>query len=167
MDEMRPCPHYGATTAPSLEQNHTALFKLAHYPLITKLYKIALKREISNCLEGFRGRPTMAKHKPAQDEKGRFLTGNSGGGRPKGSRNQLGEAFVADLYADWQANGADTIARVREERPQDYLKVLASILPKDVNLNVSRFDHMTEAELDAEITRLDLAPEKRPPRLIV
>ena len=95
------------------------------------------------------------RHKPQQDEKGRFLTGNSGGGRPKGSRNQLGEAFVADLYADWQANGADTIARVREERPQDYLKVVASILPKDVNLNVSRFDHMTEAELDAEITRLD------------
>jgi len=97
----------------------------------------------------------MAKHKPQQDEKGRFITGNSGGGRPKGSRNQLGEAFVADLYADWQANGAETIARVREERPQDYLKVVASILPKDVNLNVSRFDHMTSAELDAEILRLD------------
>ncbi len=54
---------------------------------------------------------TMAKPKPAQDAKGRFLSGNSGGGRPKGSRNQLGEAFIADLYADWQANGAETIAR--------------------------------------------------------
>jgi hypothetical protein len=96
----------------------------------------------------------MAKHKPAQDEKGRFLSGNIGGGCPKGSRNQLGEAFVADLYADWQANGAETIARVREERPQDYLKVVASILPKDVNVKVSPFENMSEEELDAEIARL-------------
>lgn len=98
----------------------------------------------------------MAKHKPKpeQDEKGRFLSGNSGGGRPKGSRNQLGEAFVADLYADWQANGAETIARVREERPQDYLKVIASILPKDVNVKVSPFENMSDEELDAAIARL-------------
>ncbi len=95
----------------------------------------------------------MAKHKPQQDEKGRFITGNSGGGRPKGSRNQLGEAFVADLYADWQANGAETIARVREERPQDYLKVVASILPKNVNLNVSPYEQMTDAELSAALVR--------------
>ncbi len=62
----------------------------------------------------FRGRLTMAKSKPTQDEKGRFLPGNNGGtGRPKGSRNKLGEAFIDDLYQDWQANGAETIACVR------------------------------------------------------
>ncbi len=98
---------------------------------------------------------TKSKPKPAQDEKGRFLSGNSGGGRPKGSRNQLGEAFVADLYADWQANGAETIARVREERPQDYLKVIASILPKDVNVKVSPFENMSDEELDAAIAKLE------------
>jgi hypothetical protein len=70
---------------------------------------------------------------------GRFILGNSAGGRPKGSRNKLCEAFIDNLYQDWQANGAETIARVREERPQDYLKIVASILAKDVNLRCMAF----------------------------
>lgn len=102
----------------------------------------------------------MAKPKPKQDEKGRFVAGNSGnGGRPKGSRNQLGEAFVADLYADWQANGANVIERVREDRPQDYLKVIASILPKDVNVKVTAIESMNDDELNATIRRLLADPE--------
>ena len=96
----------------------------------------------------------MAKSKPTQDGIGRFISGNSGGGRPKGSRNKLGEAFIDNLYQDWQANGAETIARVREERPQDYLKVVASILPRDMNLKVSPLENMTDAELNAAIIRL-------------
>lgn len=94
------------------------------------------------------------KPKPAKDESGRFLTGNIGGGRPKGSRNKLGEAFVDELYADWQQCGAKTIAKVREERPADYLKVIASILPKDVNVKVSAIESMSDDELNATIKRL-------------
>jgi hypothetical protein len=71
----------------------------------------------------------MTKPKPEQDENGRFVPGNNGGtGRPKGSRNQLGEAFIADLYEDWLIHGAATIEKVRASRPPDYLKVVASIL---------------------------------------
>lgn len=95
------------------------------------------------------------KPKPDQDEKGRFVPGNNGGrGRPKGSRNKLGEAFVADLLASWEENGPETIERVREERPQDYLKVIASILPKDININVQPFDEMTDEQLKAHAARL-------------
>lgn len=95
----------------------------------------------------------MAKLKPQQDGKGRFVTGNGGGGRAKGSRNKLGEAFVDELYADWLANGADVIKTVRETRPQDYLKVIASILPKDVNVNVSAIESMSDDELSTTIKR--------------
>ena len=70
------------------------------------------------------------KPKPEQD-KGRFVSGNSGGGRPKGSRNLLGEAFIADLYADWGKHGLATVQEVREKSPVDYLKVVASLLPRD------------------------------------
>jgi hypothetical protein len=35
------------------------------------------------------------------------LAGNNGGGRQKGSRNKLGEAFIADVYAKWQARGGE------------------------------------------------------------
>src|SRR5690606_29731991 len=80
-----------------------------------------------------------ANRKPEKDEKtGRFLTGNSGGGRPKGSRNKLGEAFLEDMLADWEANGPAAIREVRETKPDAYLKVVASILPKDLNVNINQ-----------------------------
>jgi hypothetical protein len=104
--------------------------------------------------EGFKGRLIMLKPKPAQDEKGRFISGNSGGGRPKGSRNQLGEAFIADLYEHWQIHGIAAIRTVCDKHPVEYLKVIVSILPKDVNMNVSPFEHMTDEELNATIERL-------------
>jgi hypothetical protein len=95
-----------------------------------------------------------------RDEKGRFVAGNGGnGGRPKGSRNQLGEAFVADLYASWLAHGFATIEKVRTTRPADYLKVIASILPKDVNVNVSAVESMNQDELRSTIERLLADPD--------
>lgn len=76
-------------------------------------------------------------------------------GRKPGSRNKLGEAFVADLYDDWKANGVAAIQAVRADKPDAYLKVIASILPKDVNVNISQFDQMSEDELIARIRQLD------------
>jgi hypothetical protein len=94
---------------------------------------------------------------PAKDEKGRFVTGNIGGGRPKGSRNKLGEAFLDDMFADWQANGAAAIIAVRTEKPDQYLKVVASILPKELNVNVNEVDSLTDDELIERIRALDAA----------
>jgi hypothetical protein len=74
----------------------------------------------------------------------------------------LGEAFIADLYADWLTHGIATIKKVRAARPDAYLKVIASIVPKNVNMNVSPFEHMTDAELEASIKRL-IADETWPP----
>jgi hypothetical protein len=69
---------------------------------------------------------------------GRFLPGNTGGGRPKGSRNKLGEEFVAAVYQDFEQHGADVIVQVRQERPHEYLKVIAGILPKEMKLEAHR-----------------------------
>ncbi len=93
----------------------------------------------------------------AKDEKGRFVTGNIGGGRPRGSRNKLGEAFIDDMYADWQAHGVAVIAKVRDEKPDQYLKVVASILPKELNVNVNEVDSLTDDELIERIRALDAA----------
>jgi hypothetical protein len=46
-----------------------------------------------------------------------------------GSRNKLGEGFLADLYADRREGGIAAIARARVERPDVYLRAVASILP--------------------------------------
>lgn len=96
--------------------------------------------------------------KPQKDEKtGRFLSGNIGGGRPKGARNKLGEAFIEDMLADWEANGPAAIVQVRKEKPDAYLKVVASILPKDLNVNINQTDHMTDEQLIERIRSLDAA----------
>ena len=82
-----------------------------------------------------------------------FKPGNPG--RQLGSRNKLGEAFIADLFADWQENGIATIKAVREERPHEYLKVVASILPKTLDVNLNKYDQMSDDELIARIRQLD------------
>lgn len=98
------------------------------------------------------------KPKPTQDDKGRFVAGNGGnGGRSKGSRNKLGEAFIADMFADWEQHGAATIEAVRTEKPDQYLKVVASILPKDLNVNINNMDDLTDDEILERIRSLDAA----------
>jgi hypothetical protein len=93
--------------------------------------------------------------KPEQDEKGRFIAGNSGnGGRPKGSRNKLGEAFIEALQASFEQHGPETIETVRTEKPDQYLKVIASLLPKDVNLTVSDERELTDEQLIERVRTL-------------
>lgn len=65
----------------------------------------------------------------------RFKPGNPG--RPKGARNKLGEAFIEALHDDFMQHGIAAIQTVRDEKPDQYLKVIASLLPKDINLNVN------------------------------
>ena len=59
----------------------------------------------------------------------RFVLGNSGGPRrPKGSRNRLGEEFLADLYADGAEHGAAVIAAVRERSPEEWRRAPLRLL---------------------------------------
>lgn len=102
---------------------------------------------------------TDASDRPEKDPKtGRFLPGNSGfGGKPKGARNKLGEAFLEDLLASWEANGPSVITRVIEEKPEQYLKVVASLMPRDLNVNMNQMDDMTDDQLIKRIRTLDAA----------
>ncbi|MCA1403709.1 hypothetical protein I6F26_03715 [Ensifer sp. IC3342] len=95
--------------------------------------------------------------KPEKDEKtGRFLPGNSGfGGRPKGARSKLGELFLEDMLAAWESRGAAAIQQVIEKRPQDFLKVVASLMPKDLNVNINQIGEMTDEQLLDRIRKLD------------
>ena len=85
-------------------------------------------------------------------EKGK--SGNPAG-RPKGARNKLGEQFLEALQEDFEANGVAAIQRVREEKPDAYLKVIASLLPSTVNLNVNKYDDLTDEQLIEQLRSLD------------
>jgi len=65
-----------------------------------------------------------------------FKPGNPGGpGRPKGMRNKLSDAFIKALADDFNDNGLDTVAKVREEKPDAYLNVIGKLMPKLMELS--------------------------------
>ncbi len=81
-------------------------------------------------------------------------------GREKGSRNKLAETFLADVLNEWETHGAVAISDMREKNPGEFVKMIASLLPKDVNLNVNSEIEMTDDELLDRIRGLSetLAP---------
>ena len=85
-----------------------------------------------------------------RDEKGRFGPGNPG--KPKGARHALGEAFVKALHDDFVKHGVETIAKVREDKPDAYVKVVASLLPKE--FKIETVSELTDEQLDARIRQL-------------
>ena len=84
-------------------------------------------------------------------------------GRPKGSRNALGEAFTLALYDDFKLHGIDAIIKVREEKPDQYLRTVAAVIPKEIEAG-ERLGNM----LDELLARVDgKTREIQPPRLVV
>ena len=101
------------------------------------------------------GAITPEKHRGLREP---WKPGESGNpaGRPKGSRNKLSEEFVAEVYADWCEHGAAAIQTVRETRPDVYVKVVASLLPRQVQAEVTGPTHEERvAELVEMLAELD------------
>jgi|SRR5262249_36080106 len=67
-------------------------------------------------------------------------------GRPKGSRHNISEAFIAALHEDFVQHGACAIQCVREERPADYLKVVASLIPKELHVQSASLEDISDDE---------------------
>ena len=76
---------------------------------------------------------------PNPNPKTRFRAGNTLGGRPKGSRDRLIKAFIDALAEDFEKHGAAAIEHVAQNQPLDFLKLVASLTPKALDV---RADHM-------------------------
>ena len=85
-----------------------------------------------------------------------FKPGNNANpkGRPPGSKNKLGEEFIRALQEDFNEHGPTVIETVRREKPDQYLKVIASVIPKDMNINVSQYDNMSDEQLFERLRQL-------------
>ena len=86
----------------------------------------------------------------------RWQPGESGNpaGRPKGSRNALRDEFYRDVLADWREHGRKAIETFRTERPHDYVKCVASVLPREVKVEISELEELSDAEISAQLTAL-------------
>lgn len=90
-------------------------------------------------------------------QNGQFVTGGSSTGRRKGARNRLHADFVVALQEHFHEVGKSAIEIVYRENPRDYLKLIASVLPKEFVLEDGRLESMGDEELEgylAEIRRL-------------
>ena len=80
-------------------------------------------------------------------EKGRPKTG----GRAKGARNKLSQAFLEAFAADFEEHGAEVIKIVRIEKPHEYLKTAAYLMPKEFEITETHLMEIPDHELDAFI----------------
>jgi hypothetical protein len=60
-----------------------------------------------------------------QFQKGREKTG----GRAKGTRNKISEAFLKDLHAEWERSGPATLKILAVENPAAFAGLAAKVLP--------------------------------------
>ncbi len=82
-----------------------------------------------------------------------FEKGHSGGpGRPKGSRNRLSETFLSAIWDDFQQHGAAAITEARERDAVAYVRMIAGLLPKDIELTPpKKLVEWTDAEILAKL----------------
>src|SRR5437763_10766286 len=76
-------------------------------------------------------------------------------GRLRGSRNRLSEEVICALLRDFRKHGEKAIAKVRRDHPGIYLKVLASLIPRQDKLeHTNTIKTMTDEELESAIAFL-------------
>jgi hypothetical protein len=65
-----------------------------------------------------------------------FQPGQSGNpaGRPPGAKDKISRAFLEAISNDFETNGVTVIEKVRAEKPEAYLKIVADLVPKDMNV---------------------------------
>ncbi|MER9742741.1 MULTISPECIES: hypothetical protein [unclassified Mesorhizobium] len=73
--------------------------------------------------------------------------------KPKRTKKTLGDDFLDAVRADFRAHGAGVIAAVRADKPDQYLKIVQSVLPKDLAKDLHVSSDNLEALSDDEIRR--------------
>ncbi len=69
----------------------------------------------------------------------------------------LGGSFLGAVAADFARHGVNVIARIREEKPEACLKLVASVLPKDLSAATGRVDDLSDEQIIDRIRALNAA----------
>ena len=99
-----------------------------------------------------------------RNSKGQFQLGHSGG-RPKGARNRLAAQVFEDILRHWcepaapgsnLCEGAEALETLYKEKPGEYLRLTASVLPREFI-----FENVTSELDDEQIDELLLVLRQR------
>jgi len=81
-------------------------------------------------------------------EDNKFKPGNSfGQGRRIGSRNKLQHKFLTALQEDFEKEGEKVIRIARIEKPIEYLKLIAGLMPKELLITDNVLEDMSDEQL--------------------
>src|SRR5262245_35636316 len=111
-----------------------------------------------------------------RNSKGQFQVGHSGG-RPKGARNRLAAQVFEDIFRHWcepaapgskLCKGAEALETLYKEKPGEYLRLTASVLPKEFVFEnvVSELDDEQIDELLMALRQLMIEVRPAPPLLV-
>jgi hypothetical protein len=73
----------------------------------------------------------------------------------KRTKKTLGDDFLDAVRADFRAHGAGVIAAVRADKPDQYLKIVQSVLPKDLHVSIDNLETLSDDEIRRRIRGLE------------
>jgi hypothetical protein len=69
------------------------------------------------------------------------------GGRAKGVKNRLSHAFLTALVEDFEKHGEEAIKICRVEKPNEYLRVIAHLMPRELEISHNPIEVISDDEL--------------------
>ena len=85
-----------------------------------------------------------------------FVAGNKASPGRRGAKNKLHHDFVVALQQHFEVVGATAIEIAYRKSPLSYLKLIASIMPRELELTVGdgRLETMSDEELETHLERI-------------
>src|SRR5262245_29796056 len=75
------------------------------------------------------------------------------GGRRRGARHRISTALLEAIGRDFEEHGEETVRITRVERPVEYLRIVASLLPRELEVTIGPLQEISDQELELLIER--------------